>query len=735
MSSIAQQHHNQIVSLLDEAYACRTNNLKRSTELARQALTISTENNLVELKARSLSQLGLFYMIQGEHDLAIQISQQAIEHFTQLNDELGIAGAKYNIAGVYYKTDNYHLGLINLLDCITIYRKHNDYHNLARAHKSLGTVYDYFGDERNAIKTYEDAIAAAKMVGDLNQKSNAYNPLSSIYLKQGDIEKATQMIERSIFLKNQTGDIRGLAFSLYGRGKVYLATKRYTEAEADFLTAVNIHQEMGEKLGLGMVYHRLGMLYVETHQHEKALEFLQKGVEHSYAYQLVMVRFKCFYQYYHLYKQQNKPVEALHYLELYLKEKETVINTQTLKVIENYELLSRMDTVRKEAQMQLERAEMIEKKNLAEQAARVKQDFLSTMSHEIRTPLNAVITIASLLADKAAKEEQELISALRFASNNLLLLINDILDFTKLEVGKSELEIHPTRFIKLLENIRSTYINLANEKGLAFTLTIGEGVADSYLMDETKISQILGNLVTNAIKFTQQGSVNIIIEKISAQAQNDTLKFTIQDTGQGISADHLETIFDSFSQPKSITTKKQSGSGLGLAIVKKLVELHNSTVKVSSAVGTGSSFSFEITAARSSQPTEIKAKFSTLLSGKRVLIAEDNLINAMVLTKLLRNWSMTADHAKNGLEAVEKANQEAFDFILMDIHMPEMDGFEATKQITGKPNPNTDTPVFALTADITAEYQADYRPYFTGFLRKPIEVDKLHDSLVAHLKG
>jgi signal transduction histidine kinase/ActR/RegA family two-component response regulator len=725
-----QDNKDRIISLLDEAYACRTNNLKRSTELAQTALAISRENHDIALLAKSLSQLGLFYMIQGEYEQAIALSQEAIEYFKGLNDEQGIADAKYNIAGVYYKTDNYHLGLINLVDCINIYRKHTDYHNLARTYKSLGTVYDYFGDEKNSIKAYEEAITAAKQVGDLNQESNAYNPLSSIYLKQHNIEKASELIDLSIAIKNQTGDIRGLAFALYGRGKIYIALKKFKDAEDDFLASIKIHREMGETLGLGMAYHRLSRLYVEMGQPEKAKETLNKGLQHSTEYHLIMVKFKCYYLYYKVYKQENDSVKALHYLELYLKEKETVINTQTLKVIENYELISRMESLHKEAQMQLEKAEIIEKKNHAEQIAVVKQEFLSTMSHEIRTPLNAVITIASLLSDKAEKEEQELINALRFASNNLLLLINDILDFTKLEAGKTLLEIRSANFISLLQNIKNTYVSLANEKGLQLTLSIDENVAEAYKIDETKISQILGNLVTNAIKFTQTGSVDIIIEKLKCDPEQDVLRFKITDTGIGIPENHLEVIFDSFTQPQSITTKKQGGSGLGLAIVKKLVTLHGSTVMVNSTVGNGSTFYFDLKLAKSNQLNKVQPKYSNQLQGKNVLLAEDNMINAMVVSKLLSNWEMTAEHAKNGLEAVKMAGLKTFDFVLMDIHMPEMDGFEAAKAIVSTQNPNSNTPIFALTADITAEYQAEYHTYFTAFLRKPIELDKLYDALI-----
>jgi signal transduction histidine kinase/CheY-like chemotaxis protein len=725
-----EENKDQIVSLLEEAYACRTNNLKRSVEFAKKSLFLSRKIDDMPLIAKSLSLLSLFSMIMGEYEQSLHMAEEAIAYFEGLNDEKGIADAKYNVAGVYYKTDNYHLGLVTLIDCITIYRKFNDYHNLSRSHKSLGTIYEYFGDEKNAIKTYEYAISAAETAGDLNLESNAYNPLSGIYLKQKNIEKASEIIERSIAIKRQTGDLRGLAFGFYGRGKVNLAKKNFSDAEKDFNQAISIHQEMGETLGLGMAYHKVASLYVEMGRLEKAKKALKKGLEFSSSYNIVMVKYKCYFLFYKIFKMENDPVNALKYLELYHQQKETVINNQTLKIIENYELITQMESLEKEARLQIEKAEIIEKKNLAEQAARVKQEFLSTMSHEIRTPLNAVITIASLLSNKPDKEEQQLIDSLKFAANNLLLIINDILDFTKLDAGKAHLEMRPGNFTLLLENIKNTYESLAKEKGLNLYLNIDKNVSEFYELDETKMSQILGNLVTNAIKFTQNGRVDITIKKIDGNQSTDHLSFEVADTGIGIAKNHLDDIFDSFSQPQSITTRKQGGSGLGLAIVKKLIALHGSNIIVDSIVGKGSVFSFDLTLKRSNSPGKIISKQSNQLHGKTVLLAEDNMINAMVIGKLLSNWKMTSEHAKNGIEAVEKSKLKVFDFILMDIHMPEMDGFEATLNILKAENPNIKTPIFALTADVTAEAREEYLPYFNGFLRKPIEIDKLYEALI-----
>ncbi|MBW4891256.1 tetratricopeptide repeat protein [Mucilaginibacter sp. HMF5004] len=729
MDNTFTDNTDQVLSLLGEANASRINNLKLSISLAQKALTLSRKMEDKALTGKSLNQLALYHMILGDYKKCLETAEEAIVYFKELDDERGVADAKYSIAGIYYKTDNYHLALIHLVNCIATYRKFGDHYNEARTHKSLGTIYEFFGDHRNAISSYENTIELAKKAGDLNIESNAYNPLSGIYLKQNEVKKAFTIVERAIAMKQGTGDTRGLAFSIYARGKAYFKMNRFVEAEQDFKESLRIHLEMGEILGTGMAYLKMAALYMETGRTDEAKNTLNTALAFANTHNIMIIKFKCSYRLYLIYKQENDMVMALQNLEQYLTTKESVINTQTLKIIENYEHITKMESFEKEAKLQKEKADIIEKKEIAERSAKVKQDFLSTMSHEIRTPLNAVITITSLLKDKSDPEDQQLLSSLKFASNNLLLIINDILDFNKLETGKVNLDVRSVNFVNLLENIYRTYDSMAKEKGLKLNLNVGSGIAENYELDGTKISQILGNLISNAIKYTDYGHVNFNITKIKDDQSSDWLRFNIVDTGPGIPESYFSEMFESFSQPKSITTRKHGGSGLGLAIVKKLVELHDSRVQFISVMNKGSEFYFDLQLKRSVAPIKSPTKRSDELKNKTILLAEDNMINAMVARKLLSNWGIISEHAKDGLEAVKKANEKEFDFILMDIHMPEMNGYDATSSIRNSVNPNQNTPIFALTADITAEHEEEYTTSFNGFLRKPIEIDKLYEAL------
>lgn len=718
-----------INALLNESYTIRVFDLAKSTSLAQEALNQSRDINNPSLIGKSLNMLSLFYMIQGEQKLSIDYAEEAIKYFEELKDEQGIADAKYSIASNYYKSDNYHLGLVKLIDCLAIYKKYFDYHNQARTLKSLGTIYEYFGDQKNAVKSYQESIEAAKQVEDKNLESNAYNPLSGIYLNIGRIAKAEELINKSIEMKISTNDTRGLAFAYYGRGKVYFHKKLYKEAEADFVESIQIHLEMNERLGIGMSYYKLGSLYLTTNQYEKAKEALNIGIEISNKYNILIIKFKCYNLMYELYKKEGNIEQALYYLESYLAVKEKVINTQTLKIIENYDLIKRMETLQRESEIQQEKAEIIEKTNKAEHAAKAKQEFLSTMSHEIRTPLNAVISIAHLLEESATDEQIQLIKSLGYASKNLMQIVNDILDFNKLDANKVNLDLSNSALQDLIENIKYTYQNLAAEKNLAIEVHIDSSINSTYLLDETKITQVLNNLISNAIKYTNKGKVEIKLTHIASVNDIDEICFSVKDTGVGIPEKYFEEIFESFYQPNSITTKTNGGAGLGLAIVKKLVDLMGGTIQLNSKQNIGSEFYFTLKLKSTSNKKIALSDEESILKGKTVLIVDDNMINALVASKLLLKWGIQTEHAQNGKEAILKSNKTKYDYILMDIHMPLMDGYESCAQIRKSNGLNSTTPIFALTADVTAAQHTDFEKDFNGLLTKPINVLKLYETL------
>lgn len=725
----------KIEELLMLAHDVRINDLAKSIELAEEALHLSREENLIALVAKCLSQLSLYCMITGKIDKSTTYSNEALIYYESLGDEKGIANVKYTIAGVHYKTNNYHLGLIYFVDALKIFKKYDDYFNQSRAEKSIGTIYEYIGDDVNAYSFYKRAIKNAKLINDKNLESNVYNNLSGLLLKAKRYKFAMDLIERSIALKIESNDVRGSAFAYYGKGKVYLKLNDFENAYYYLNLALEIHEKMGDVMGVSMVCNKMGQLYYNNDDFDNALFYANKGLGIAKFQNITMINIKLYKLFYLVNKKLNNSALALEYLELFDEEKAAVLNSQTINVIENYDLLLKMKKLEQDAQLEKDRQELLNKKNEDElNAMRSRQEFLSVMSHEIRTPLNAITTIIPLLNEQVSEEGQSLIENLKFASNNLINIVNDVLNFSKLDSNKEKLLFTPVSIEKTTFNIVNIYNKVAVDKGISLLLNIDIDSKSNYLIDETKYTQILNNLISNAIKFTDKGSVKLNISKIRSDEKFDYILFEIIDTGEGIKKENLKEIFVSFSQIKPVLTRKQGGTGLGLAIVKKILELLNSDIKVKSQIGIGSTFYFKLKLERTELKIPTMEQDFTKLINKEVLLVEDTAINAMLMKKLLQKWGVLVDHVENGKLAVEAVNLKKYDIILMDIHMPEMNGYEATKIIKSTHNLNSKTPVLALTADTLTETDQDNITYFSGVLWKPFEIDKLYNALNKELK-
>ncbi|RYF99197.1 MAG: response regulator, partial [Chitinophagaceae bacterium] len=340
-----------------------------------------------------------------------------------------------------------------------------------------------------------------------------------------------------------------------------------------------------------------------------------------------------------------------------------------------------------------------------------KSNFLSTVSHELRTPLNGVIGMSDILLMQNPRDDQaENLNVLKFSANNLLNLINNVLDYNKIELGKVEIESIPFKIYDLIRNIYSGFRSRADEKGLNFTIEMDEDLKElSIVGDPTRLTQVLVNLIENAIKFTANGNVNVLIKSIAKTPRGVNLHFCISDTGIGIPKDKQEMIFDSFTQSSSSTTRKYGGTGLGLAIVKNLLALMGSEVSTKSKPGSGTSFTFELNyevVEQSQKPASLeKLQADEIdISKLKILIAEDNEMNTLVMKKLLANWKINPDFAKNGAEAVAAVENNDFDLVLMDIHMPIMDGYQAALRIRRiKNKKKAKVTIIALTASVALD--------------------------------
>ena len=387
----------------------------------------------------------------------------------------------------------------------------------------------------------------------------------------------------------------------------------------------------------------------------------------------------------------------------------------------------------------LEKDQAVLDKGRAEQSEKFKQQFLANMSHEIRTPMNSVIGLTNLLIKtKLDVQQQKYLNVIKKSSENLLVIINDILDLSKIEVGKMDFEKIPFSLEDLADTLYHTLMFKAEEKNLKFKINTASTVPKIIVGDPTRLNQILINIAGNAIKFTEKGGVTIDITELNRQGNVSMLQFSISDTGIGISEENIGKIFESFSQASSDTTRKFGGTGLGLTISKQLVELQGGNIHVKSEIGKGTSFIFKIPypVSDEKQINDGKKKIDDidpeLLTGIKILLAEDNPFNQMVAIDTLGDVikNLMIEIAGNGREAVEKVKEGDFDVVLMDIQMPEMDGFEATKSIRKLVGLKSTIKIMAMTANVTAEEISKcFESGMNEYISKPFDTQDLINKL------
>lgn len=570
----------RVDELLNEAHTIRVRDLNQSISLANEALELSRAANNEPYVAKSLAKLSLFYMIIGKNEKSMATAEEAIEIFEKVGDAKGIADAKYSIAGTYYKSDQFHLGLIKLEECLITYRELNDHFNQARVQKSMGTLYEYFGDVNSAIQAYENSIECGRAINDKNLISNAYNPLSGIHLNQGEIEKAQLLIEESISMKKETGDLRGLAFALYGRGKIGIQTKDYQQAEIDFNEAIKIHQSTDERLGMAMCHRKLGVLYFEMDALDLAKEQVLLGLQVAREFNIALIISDLYYLQYQIYKKEENISESLKYLELFCEHKGEILSARSMKMIKSYEVVNRLNNLEQEAKRQQERTAIIEEKN------NEMDLFFHRVCHDLRGPAANLLGLEAIYREEIKDEKiREFMDMSKNQVTRINVMLDELIKLTKVTHQNSESKVID------FEQIISSCVESCQMLENFNKIKIGWSIDDSAHLEVPwgLVNAIFQNLIENGIKYARLDQDHPELQ-LNVSSAEDGIEIVAEDNGIGINMKSGEDIFQMFYRVKSDI----SGSGLGLYILNRAVERLNGTVDVDSKIGRGSTFTVKI---------------------------------------------------------------------------------------------------------------------------------------------
>jgi len=752
-----------------------------------RSLTIMEEIGHKRGIAGSLTNIGNIYKEQGNYASTIDYYTRSLTIMEEIGDKKGIANSINNIGLIYDYQGDYASAIDYLTRSLTIREESGDKKGIAGSLTNIGIIYADQGDYASAMDYFTRSLTIKEEIGgDKKGIANSLNNIGNIYSAQGNYANAMDYHTRSFKISEQIGDKWGIAISLGNIGHIYKNQGDYASAIDNYTHSLTIMEEIGYKQGVAASLINIVLIYQEQDDYVSAMAYSIRALKLAQEVGTIVETKNAASALYEAYKATGHYEKALEMHELYItmrdslesEENEREVIRQEYKYAYEKEALAD-SLAQEEESLQTElshqaslnkkdrtrniflsigilvllaagglwsRVRYIRKSNVrlakekdrAERSEQFKQQFLANMSHEIRTPMNAVLGMTNLTLDTPLNEKQnKYLGAVKKSSESLLVIIDDILDLSKLEAGKMELEKIP---FKLGEQINQVYDTLqfkADEKGLILQTHISDEVPEALIGDPSRLNQILINLCGNAIKFTEKGSVTISVEKVPG---TDTkLLFKVTDTGIGIHEDKLEQLFSAFQQEDSTISRKYGGTGLGLSISKTLVELQGGKLEVHSEEGKGSEFSFTIPYAIATveEVEKLEAQShpanQSLLKGIRILIAEDNEFNQVVINDTLENLieDVTIDLADNGQIAIEKHEQNDYDLILMDAKMPEMDGLEASRYIRqNMEGKKKDIPIIALTASVlNTDIRKCLEAGMNAYIPKPFKREELVGTL------
>ncbi len=649
-------------------------------EILKQAQSISVKIMDRRLEARVLYHLGNIYRDQGDLGNALSYFERALNIHEELDDDVAQSIVLTSLSNLLYDLSDFDSALEYALKSLPILERANGHNSLTNIRNTLGNIYFKKENYDEALKYFQENFANTDL--DSIAYIMAESGLGKVYYKMGNFDYARSYLTHALKRAQQVNNIEIQIICQFYVGRLYMDEDSYRQSLQSLTAAFNLAVEYNRRHDLVSIHEAMSLLYD---------------------------------------KMGDIP-RAFHHLKSFELLKDEIFKQKYINEVRNLQVKQQIELARKE-------------KEVAERTAQLKHQFLANMSHEIRTPMNAIVGMTRLLQGRGPKPDQlRYLNAIQQSANNLLVIINDILDVSKIEAGKIVIEEIDFTINEVLQSVKDMLLLKAEEKQLELRITADPLIPKRLVGDPTRLNQILINLAGNAVKFTDKGYVEV---KTTLQKKEDKLwvKFDVIDTGIGISADYVDSIFDSFTQAGADVTRKFGGTGLGLTICKQLVHLMGGDISVKSTLGEGTVFTCVIPFAEASiqedAVKEIALDHNAIdrLNKASVLLVEDNDFNRMVALDTLNELlpAMHIDYAVNGQDAIEKLQKDSYDLILMDIQMPVMDGVTATKQIRNfLTAPLNSIKIIAMTANVMQE---DVQLYLaTGmdaYVSKPFNTEEL----------
>jgi len=687
----------------------------------------------------------IYFKDQKIYEKALESANKSILYAKKTSNNSSLANGYYTLGLVYFELKKYEVVRKKFIRAVPIVHTLEPNSKLALSYYNLGVCYMHKENYNSAESYFSKANSVYDNI-DLSDAKNMVNLQKAIlYLEKNESKIAEKTLIEIAYLP-LSDESNKLQYEAYYQLGMLKASEKQNNSAINYLNNAyllskkdgNLEMQINATKMLSKVYDQMNLTnnslaFLKIHlmlndsldkisSHQKQ-NFISKQIKVDDIMRSMdkMEKDK---------KEQEKASKFSKLINILSIALITILSLLSLSLYKNNIIRNKSNELLKEKNNELEVA-----KERIEKASQARAEFLSTVSHELRTPLNAINGISHiLLEDKPKASQIEYLKSLKFSGNYLLTYINEILEINRIESNNIEIENINFNIRELLHNIQNSLKDHASQNNNDFNLIIDPEVPEVLIGDPTKLSQIFINLINNALKFTKDGSVNVYANLLSKENNKSKILFKVVDTGIGIPEDKQEQIFESFSQGSVEINRKYGGTGLGLTIVKRLVKLMNGEIKLKSAVGKGSEFSFELEFAVGDKIIPNTA--NTILDDKifikkKVLLVEDNKINQMITKKIVEKKQMLCEICETGEDAIEKVRTNKYDLVLMDVHLPGINGTIATEEIRKF---DTITPIIALTAISLNENREMLMSYgMTDVITKPFNPDNFYKIIETNL--